>query len=368
MKIGIPREIKPEEGRVALLPKQVQVLVADGNKLMVEVGCGRLSGAQDQDYLDAGATLVDDLAAVYRETDLIVKVKEILPPEFALLRQQHVLFTNLHSAGDRPQLDCLLATGLTAIAAENTHKFGSPNCPLAGEIAALEGVRLVFSQHGGSGRHFMAHYGAPAARALVIGLGNVGQGALRTLLSLGIEVVGFDLYPGARRQAELHWHDRAFSTDYLTALENYLPTADIIINSVLWDKNRQDHLIRRDMLGLLKSSAVIVDVSCDTAGAVETCHPVSWSDPVYVVDGIRHFCVDNIPGAVPVTASAGYAAAILPHIQQLAALGPIAACQQNSWLARGLTCHNGELLLEEAGRLQQRPYTPVAHFLDVFSA
>jgi len=307
--------------------------------------------------------MVDDLASVYRQADLIVKVKEILPIEFPLLRREHVLFTNLHSAGDRPQLDCLLNTGLIAIAAESTHPYGSPNCPLAGEIAALEGVRLVFAMHGGSGRHFMAHYGAPAARALVIGLGNVGQGALRTLLGLGLEVVGFDIHPGARRQAELQWYDRSFSTDGLEALENHLSSADIIVNSVLWDKNRADHLIRRDMLGQLKKTAVIVDVSCDTAGAVETCHPVSWSDPVYEVDGIRHFCVDNIPGAVPVTASAGYAAVIVPHIHNIAAHGPIAACQQDPWLARGLTCHAGQLLLEEAGRLQQRPYTPVDEFL-----
>ncbi len=363
MKIGVPREIKPEEGRVALLPKQVRSLVQAGNEVIVQAGCGGLSGVEDRQYVDAGAVLLDDLEAVYQQVELVVKVKEILPPEFGLLRRDHILFTNLHTAGDRPQLDCLLSTGLTAIAAENTHQYGSPNCPLAGEIAALEGVRLVFAQHGGSGRHFMAHFGAPAACALVIGLGNVGQGVLRTLLGLGLEVVGFDINAGARRQAELQWHSRSFSTDHLDALEQHLAAADLIINSVLWDKNRSDHLIRRDMLGLLKPSAVIVDVSCDTAGAVETCHPVSWSDPVYEVEGIRHFCVDNIPGAVPVTASAGYAAAIFPHIQQIAALGPIVACQQNPWLARGLTCHAGELLLEEAGRLQQRPFTPINPFL-----
>jgi len=363
VKIGVPREIKPEEGRVALLPQQVAALVQEGHQLLVQNGCGHLSGASDKDYADAGADLLATLASVYQEAELVVKVKEILPPEFSLLRRQHILFTNLHSAADRSQLDCLLTTGLTAIAAENTHQFGSPNCPLAGEIAALEGLRLIFSQHGGSGRHFMAHYGAPAARALVIGLGNVGQGVLRTLLALGVEVIGFDIDPGARRQAELHWYDRALTTASMGTLESHLPSADLLINSVLWDKNRSDHLISRGMLGLLKSTAVIVDVSCDTGGAVETCHPVSWSDPVYVVDGIRHFCVDNIPGAVSVTASAGYAAAIFPHIQQIAALGVMGACRQNSWLARGLTCHRGELILEEAGRLQQRLFTPLEQFL-----
>ena len=151
--------------------------------------------------------------------------------------------------------------------------------------------------------------------------------------------------------------------DAIDSLPRYLAKADMIINCVLWPKERGDHLISRSMLGQMKPTAVIVDISCDTAGAIETCRPTSWADPVYTVDGIRHFCVDNIPGAVPATASAGYGEAILPRIGRIAAVGVPAVVKEDGWLARGLTCADGELILAEAGRFQNRPFTPVADWI-----
>ena len=359
MHIGVPREIKPGEGRVALLPDQVSQLCERGHQVTVERDAGIHSAADDHAYLQAGARIASNAAEVYGECQLIVKVKEILPVEFELLRPRHIVFTNLHSAADPVQLDRLLEVGLTAIAAEDTHQWGSPNCPLAGEIGALEGVRLVLASHGGSGRHFMSHFGADPARAIVIGLGGVGRGALRTLLGLGLSVVGLDISAVARKEAALTWHDRALQVDHVDALPRYLADADLICNCVLWDKSQSDHLLSRAMLADLKKGVAIVDISCDTAGAVETCRATSWDDPVYEVDGVRHFCVDNIPGSVPVTASAGYAQAILPMILEIAELGAIEACRRNSWLARGLTTCQGQLLLEEAARVQDRPLTPL---------
>lgn len=358
MKIGIPKEIKPQEGRVALLPEQVKNLTTDGQEVYVQAGAGVLSGIQDQEYKSAGANILNSAADVYGTAELIVKVKEILPSEFDLLREDHILLTNIHSANDREQLDHLLKVGLTAIAAEDTHQFGSPNCPLAGEVGAFEGVRLSLATHGGTGRHFMSHFGAPVSKAIVLGLGHVGRGALRTLISLGIDVVGLDINAGARKQADLDWHNTSFRADDISNLHEYLGAADMVFNCVMWPKHRDDHLINRSDLALLKPTAVIVDISCDEGGAIETSRPTSWQDPVYVEEGIRHFCVDNIPGAVPITSSAGYASALLPHIKSIAHNGVLEACRRDPWLARGLNCVDGVLTLEEAAAVQNREFTP----------
>ncbi len=356
MRIGIAKEIKPSEGRVALLPNHVRQL-ADNHQVLVETGAGILSGATDQDYKAAGADIISSAGELFNQSKLIVKVKEILPTEFDYLKSEHIIFTNLHSAADREQLDVLLGKKLTAIAAEEIHQYGSPNCPLAGEIGALEGLRLTLAAHGGTGRHFFSHYSAPVCTAIVIGLGGVGRGALRTLLSLGVRVMGFDNYQGALFKSKLDWPQDNFTVHSLSELESLLPEADMIVNCVLWDKTRDDHLVTRPMLKSLKSTAVIVDISCDTAGAIETCKPTSWDDPVYQIDGIRHFCVDNIPGATPVTASQGYGNALLPCIKDIAEVGVLEALKRNPWLAKGLTTFNGLLTLKEAAEVQDRDYT-----------
>lgn len=363
MKIGVPKEVKPGEGRVSLLPQQVEVLVNAGHAVQVQRGAGAALGIADVDYSRVGAALAENGNWIYKISDLIVKVKEIMPAEYALLRPEHILFTNVHSAGLPDQLDKLLEVGLTAIAAEETHEHGSPNSALAGEVGAFEGLRLAFSPHGGSGRHFFNRFGAPPVRALVIGLGNVGQGALRTLLGLGVSVAGFDLDAAARARTTKEWQDADFTAHDIADLGDHLGSADVVYNCVLWPKERDDHLVSRADLKRLKSSAAIVDISCDPAGAIETSRATTWADPVYVEEGIRHFCVDNIPGAVPVTASAGYAAAIIDHVALIAEQGVLEACRQNDWIARGLTCIGGELVLAEAGRVQQRPFTPLAEIL-----
>lgn len=363
MNIAVLKEIKPQEGRVALLPRHVARLRAEGHQVFVQSGAGALSAAPDAAYADAGAVVLPDAAATWKAGTLIVKVKEVLPEEYGYLRSDMILFTNIHAALNREETDQLLAARVTGISAENTHPFGSPNCSLAGEVGAFEGVRLCLAPQGGTGRHFMGHFGEPALLALVIGLGHVGRGALRTLFGLGARVVGLDIAPGARKAAKMDWYKENFIVDDISALENHLYDADLILNCVLWPKNRPDHLITRAMLRKLKPGAAIVDISCDTAGAIETSRATSWADPVYIEEGVRHFAVDNIPGSVPVTASAGYGEALMPRILDIAAKGVIQACKDDPWIARGLTCVDGELLLEEAGILQQRPFTPVNAWL-----
>jgi len=363
MKIGVPGEVKPGEGRVAMLPVQVEALVAEGYSVAVQAGAGTASGVADQDYAQAGAQVYATGAEVYAAAELIVKVKEIMPEEFDLLRPDHVIFTNVHGAANPEQIDRMLEVGLTAIAAEETHPWGSPNSALAGEVGAFEGLRLVFAPYGGSGRHFLNHYGADAASALIIGLGGVGQGALRTLLKLGIRVKAFDIDPGARRRTLMQWEDSPLEVFDVAELGDHLATADAIFNCVLWPKDRDDHLITRADLGKLLPTCIVVDISCDPAGAIETSRPTTWDDPVYTENGIRHFCVDNIPGAVPVTASAGYARDLFENVRLIAKTGALEACRQNPYLARGLTCAKGELILAEAGRVQKRDFTPVDQFL-----
>jgi len=363
MNIGVPREIKAQEGRVALLPVHVKCLTASGHTVYVESGAGQISGAADAAYRDAGAIVLPGPGEVYAHSTMIVKVKEILEPEYAFLKKEHIIFTTFHAALNRDQVDRMLAVGLVGISAENTHQHGSPNCALAGEIGALEGVRLSLAPHGGTGRHFMAHFGADPSRAVVLGLGHMGRGVLRTVLNLGIQVIGLDISEAARKEALMDWYNTDLVVDEIETLPRYLPGADMIFNCVRWPKEREDHLISRDMLKTMKPTAVIVDISCDTAGAIETCRPTTWADPVYEVEGIRHFCVDNISGSVPVSASAGYGEAILPKIQLIADQGIVAALHREPWLARGLTCADGELILEEAGRFQNRPFTPVDEWL-----
>jgi alanine dehydrogenase len=366
MDIGVPKEIKPQEGRVALMPREVRALVDGGHKVQIETAAGELSGVSDSDYISAGASISGDMASVYADNQMIVKVKEILPPEYNLLSNNHILYTNIHSASNQELTDLLLKVGLSAVSAEDTHQDGSPNCPLAGEVGAFEGIKLCLAPYGGRGRHFMSHFGSPALKAIVIGLGMVGQGAVRTLTQLGANVVGLDIVSRARKSAALTWHGHDFIADDVANLTHHLGDADLIINCVLWPKHRDDHLISKDMLSQLHPSTVIVDIACDAGGAIETCRETSWSDPVYTVEGIRHFCVDNIPGAVPVTASAGYSQAIYPFVSLIAREGVISACKQEPWLAKGLTCHNGNLILEETARVQQRDRIDLSDYLSRF--
>ena len=364
MDIGIPREIKPHEGRVSLLPHHVEELIREGHCVRVEKKAGMLSGANDKSYEDRGARIVDSPLKIFEKSTLILKVKEPLDQELKLLSAEHILFTNIHSAAKINLTENLLKIGLTAISAEKTHQFGSPNCRLAGELGALEGVHLCLTPFGGSGRHFTSHFGSPAIKAVILGLGTVGRSALSTLMKLGCSVSGIDISASSREQCEREWPKQNFRSFDIDSLPNLLIDADLLINCVLWPKYRNDHLIDRNMLEKMKSTAVIVDISCDEHGAIETTRATNWQKPVYVEEGIRHFCVDNIPGAVPISASAGYGDAILPFIKLIGKIGVLEACRQDPWLAKGLTCVDGELILEEAGIVQKRAFTPIKNYLN----
>ncbi len=360
MHIGIPREIKVQEGRVALLPAHVARLVRAGARLFVERGAGRHAGADDRAYEAAGATILDDGPAVFAASEIIVKVKEPMQAELPALRADHILVANLYCGRDRALVDHLLAAGTTAIAAEHAHPHHPGNSPIAGELGALEGLHLLFRPHGGNGRHFMRHAGMQGARALVMGLGLAGRGALRVLLNLGVGVTGIDEDEAALARALSDWSNRDFATAPPAALPDLLGQADLVINCVRWDKSRRDHLVTRDMLGLLPPGAVIVDVACDRAGAIETSVPTSWDNPTYQVAGITHFCVENLPAAVPPVASATFADVAAAIAAPVAARGLDAATRDLPWLAAAVVCRHGRLHDRRTATLQDRPWMPFA--------
>ncbi len=360
MKIGIPRELKPDERRVALRPDEAAGLVADGHALFVEAGAGALAGFDDDAYRAGGATVVDGAAALFGAAELIVKVHELQQGEPALLRPDHVLLANLYCDANRMRLDMLLGTGATAFAVEHLVKPISASSVLGGEIGALEGVRLLLAPHGGTGAHFAAHFGLRPANALVIGLGAAGRGALRVLLGLGLSVTGFDIDPVACEEMRLNWHGRDFAAEPVERLPEFLGGADLVLNCVLWDKTRTDHLITRAMLSDMKRGAVIIDVAADRAGAIETSIPTTWHSPVYSVQGVTHFCVENLPSASPRAASTGYSRMVLPLVTAIAGLGPVEACRRDPQIARGLMCRGGRLLHAPTARIQNRALATLA--------
>lgn len=363
MRIGIPREIKCQEDRVALSPYHVELLIGDGHEVVVERDAGIKSGWLNEDYKAARARIVDTPKELYESAEFIVKVKELFPEEYDLLTPEHILLTNVHSALNRELTDALLASGATVISAEETHGPSSTNAVIAGEIGAFHGVYYAMSPHGGTGRHFARHITVgDKMEAVVLGMGQSASAAVRVLTGLGCYVTAFNR-DEHRRRAFAMAHP-GVNVEDIAHLEDFLPSTDLVVNCVLWDKTRTDHLITRADLAKMQKGAVIADVSCDRAGAIETSRATTWDEPTYQVDDITHFCVDNLPAAVPRASAAGYADMIVDQVRAIARFGVMEACRQDPLLLRGLTCVNGVLCFEEAGRLQERECFDAAMIVD----
>jgi alanine dehydrogenase len=354
MIIGIPKEIKTGEQRVSLLADQVKILVDDGHTVLVESNAGHCAFCTNEEYSKAGAVILNSHAEVFNKSELIVKVKEILQSEYSLLRPSLIIVGYLHTAANKEETDQFLQRHITSFSAEEMFSQCCPSAVLAGEIGALEGIALVRSC---SGIHCINYYNGIPLKVVVLGLGTVGQGALRTTINMGCCVRGFNQSSDTvRAQTNLTWYKYNFVALPITQLHDYLYDCNLIINCVKWDKTRNDHLIYQSDLGELKKNCVIVDISCDKHGAVETCSPTTWEKPTYSKNGVCHFCVDNIPSIVPVTASQSYAACLIEYIRQIASLGVMDACVANSMIKNGLTTHNGHLILSETGLYQRRNY------------
>jgi alanine dehydrogenase len=366
MRVGVPREIKPDEYRVGLPPTAVREYVAHGHEVVVEAGAGVGAGYSDALYVRAGANILPDAEAVFAEARLIVKVKEPQPVEWARLTGDHILFTYLHLAPDPAQAEGLLASGCAAIAYETvTDAAGglpllAPMSEVAGRIAVFSAGETLLKHNGGMGLLISGVPGVPPARVLVLGGGVVGMNAARMAAGLGAEVVIVERSIPRMRELDNMFQGRIL-TRYSTqdAVEEEVLKADVVIGAVLTAGASAPKLVRREHLKRMKPGSVLVDVSIDQGGCFETSRPTTHQDPTYTVDGVVHYCVANMPGAAPRTSSEALVHATLPFGLELADRG-LDALKKNKHLARGLNVLAGEVthpaVAEALGKPFKDPY------------
>jgi alanine dehydrogenase len=357
MRIGCPTEIKPQEYRVGLMPDAAREAVAHGHEVIVQAGAGAGAGFSDDDYRAAGARIVPTAEEVFAEAELIVKVKEPQREERARLRAGQVLFTYLHLAPDPEQTRDLMASGVTAIAYETvTDPQGglpllAPMSEVAGRLAPQMGAWALQKANGGRGVLLGGVPGVAPAKVVVIGGGVVGTHAARVAAGMGADVTVLDRSLARLRQLDdLYGH--LFKTAYSSAgtTAELVAEADIVIGAVLIPGAAAPKLVTRAHLATMKPGAVIVDVAIDQGGCVETSRPTTHQDPVYEVDGILHYCVANMPGAVPRTSTLALGNATMPFLLALADKGWRRACEEDLHLLAGLNVHAGHLTCYAVGK------------------
>ncbi|MET3843736.1 alanine dehydrogenase [Bradyrhizobium sp. OAE829] len=365
MKVGVPREIKTHEYRVGLTPGAVREYVAAGHSVVVETNAGAGIGATDDAYRKAGATVLDSAREVFASSQMIVKVKEPQASEWSQLRQDQILFTYLHLAPDPEQAKGLIESGCTAIGYETvTDAHGglpllAPMSEVAGRLA-IEAAGAALRRHaGGRGLLIGGVPGVQPARIVVIGGGVVGTHAARMAVGLGAEVTILDRSIGRLRELDELFEGRArtrFST--IDSIEEEVFAADVVIGAVLVPGASAPKLVMRNMLGSMRKGAVIVDVAIDQGGCFETSHPTTHADPTFEVEGVIHYCVANMPGAVPLTSSQALNNATLPFGLALANKG-FAAVLENPHLRAGLNVYRGRLTCEPVARSLGMPFSPL---------
>ena len=370
MRVGVPREIKNAERRVGLTPASVRELVAHGHEVVVERHAGVGIGASDADYAAAGATLHNTAAEVFAAADMIVKVKEPQASERAMLRPGQVLFTYLHLAPDPDQTADLVASGAVCIAYETvTDRQGAlplltPMSEVAGRMAAQEAARCLERTQGGRGVLLGGVPGVEPAVVLVLGGGMVGTEAARIASGLGASVYLLDLsLPRLRHLAETLPKNCIPLMSSPAAIRELLPRADAVIGAVLVHGARTPRLITREMLALMRPGAVLVDVAIDQGGCFETSRPTTHDQPVYEVDGILHYCVGNMPGAVPLTSTRALTNATLPYVRTLAARGWRRAAAEDPGLGAGVNIADGVITWPGVAEAFGLPCTPLAQLL-----
>ena len=349
MRVGVPKEIKPDEYRVGLTPNAVREYAAHGHEVLVQTGAGEGAGYADDDYVKAGATIVADADAVFTGAEMIVKVKEPQQVEWEKLRPEHILFTYLHLAPDPIQTEGLLKSGCAAIAYETvTDARGglpllAPMSEVAGRIAVFSAAETLLKHNGGMGLLLCGVPGVPPARVVVLGGGVVGINAARMAMGLNAEVVVLERSIPRMREIDDIFMGRVITRySSVAAVEEEVLKADVVIGAVLTAGAAAPKLIRREQLHRMKRGSVLVDVSIDQGGCFETSHPTTHADPTYTVDGVVHYCVANMPGAAPRTSSEALGHATLPFGLALADHG-LDALKRDPHLAKGLNVLNGQL-------------------------
>jgi alanine dehydrogenase len=371
MRVGVPKEIKNNEFRLGLVPASVRELVNHGHEVFVETNAGVGIGVADTDYVAVGAQILDDAKSIFDRAEMIVKVKEPQAVERAMLRADHLLFTYLHLAPDAPQTEDLVNSGATCIAYETvTDNHGAlpllaPMSEVAGRLSIQAGAWCLEKAHGGSGVLLGGVPGVEPAKVVIIGGGAVGFNAAQMAVGMGADVVILD-----RSAKVLRFMDATFQNRVQTvysnadAIERHLRDADLVIGGVLIPGAAAPKLVTREHLAIMRPGSVLVDVAIDQGGCFETSHATTHEEPIFEVDGIVHYCVANMPGAVPRTSTFALNNATLPFVLALAKKGGKQAMLDDPHLLEGLNVHRGMVTYEDVARDLGYDYVPAAKALE----
>jgi alanine dehydrogenase len=363
--IGVPKEIKKEEYRVAITPSGVEELKKDGHTILIETGAGEGSNFSDDEYLKVDADVIDR-NTIFEKSDLIVKVKEPLLSEYDLFREGQAIFTYLHLAPNRELTELLLRKKITGFAYEtlqrdNTLPLLAPMSEIAGRMAPIMGAYYLQKIHNGEGILATGTVGVKPAKALILGAGVVGTNAAHVSIGIGMDTVVINKGLDRLQRLDEMFMGRVKTLPLSThTIEEEIKDADIVIGAILVPGGKTPVLITRDMLGMMKKGAVIIDISVDQGGCIETSSPTTHDNPIYKVDGIIHYCVANMPGAYPRTSTLALTNATLPYIKMLASKGIEKAIKENPEIRTALNTYNGEItnktLAESTGFTYKDPY------------
>ena len=370
MIIGVPKEVKDHESRVGITPAGVKALTDAGHKVLVEHNAGALSSFTDDEYQAVGAEIVGDAYNVWRNADMVVKVKEPVPTEYYHCREGLVLFTYLHLAPLRDLTQGLLDKKVTGIAYETVKdKAGTlplltPMSEVAGRLSVQVGAAYLEKEHGGRGVLLGGVPGVPPGNVCIIGGGIIGTNAAKIALGMGAKVTLVDLNLNRLRELDDIFSGRLYTlASNAYNIERAAIESDLLIGGVLIPGAAAPKLVTKAMVSKMKKGAVIVDVAIDQGGCIETAHPTTHSDPSYVVDGVVHYCVTNMPAAVPNTSTLALTNATFPYVMKLAQLGAEAAIKADAGLAEGLNTYKGHLTYKAVAEGQGREFTDVKTLL-----
>jgi alanine dehydrogenase len=371
MKVGVSTETKPDEYRVAITPAGVRELIEHGHEVLIQSGAGAGSSIADAAFEAQGARIVPDAGAVFGEAEMVLKVKEPQPPEVEMLRPGQLLFTYLHLAPARELTEGLRASGATCVAYETVEDphgqlpLLAPMSEIAGKLATQAGAFMLEKQYGGRGILLGGVPGVAAATVIVIGGGVVGMNAAFIAIGMEADVFVFDKSIDRLRELDIAFGGRC-STVFSTtlAVEEMLPAADLVIGAVLVHGARAPHVVRRNQLELMKQGAVLVDVAIDQGGCFETSKPTTHRHPTFEVEGITHYCVANMPGAVPITSTYALTNATLPYAVALADLGVGDAIRRDPGLRLGVNVAGGDVTHPAVAEAVGADYVPVEEALE----
>jgi alanine dehydrogenase len=370
MKIGVPKEIKNNENRVGLVPGGVRQLVNDGHDLFVQKNAGIGIGITDNEYLEAGAKILDTANDIFAQAEMIIKVKEPLSQEIALLKPHHILYTYLHLAADKKLTSSLMDTGSTCIAYE-TIQLSDGSLPLllpmsevAGRMSVQVGTHYLQLDQGGKGILLGGVPGVRRAKVTVIGCGIAGTNAIKMAMGLGADVTAIDL--STHRLAALDdLFDNRITTLFsnIKNIEDSVVESDLVIGAVLVTGAKAPKLVTREMISKMQPGSVVVDIAVDQGGCIETCHPTTHQDPVFKVDGVTHYCVANMPGAVAQTSTYALTNLTLKYARMIANQGVVNSVKNDKAFKLGVNILKGKLVYQQISKDLDLEFTPIDDLL-----